>query len=84
MKNAIITAAVLISLLAAHTAAQDRRIYDVEEITVSSGTTWWEIAAEYSPSDMDKREYIFNAKKLNQRTSSDLYVGERVKVMRYE
>ena len=58
--------------------------YAVKEITVTNGRTWWDIASENTPSGMDKREYIFEAKKLNGRSGSDLYAGERIKIMIYE
>jgi hypothetical protein len=54
------------------------------EYTVSPGETMWEIAEEYCPEGMDKREYIYKVEKINNINAGDLSVGQTVTLLTTE
>lgn len=88
MKNKIILAVcaltVTVGLIYAAHGHPSERDCRIETVTVRPGQTLWDIATDNSPDGMSKQRYIFEIKKLNGRTSSDLYAGERIKIMIYE
>ena len=52
------------------------------EYIVKPGDTLWDIASEYAPKNMDKREYIFNIKKDNGLKRSEIYPGMVLEIVR--
>ena len=52
------------------------------EYVVKPGDTLWDIATEYVPKGMDKREYIFNIKKDNGLKRSEIYPGMVLEIVR--
>ncbi len=46
--------------------------------TVSNGETLWSIAKEYTPKNKDVRETIYEIKKINNITNSNLYQGQKI------
>lgn len=52
------------------------------EYVVKPGDTLWEIATEFAPKGMDKREYIFNIKRNNGLERSDIYPGMVLEIVK--
>lgn len=52
----------------------------IETITVRSGDTLWDIARKYNKQG-DIREYIYELKKLNNLSDSDIMTGDELKVV---
>ena len=53
-----------------------------EEIyIVKSGDTLWEIADEFCPEGVDKREWIYEVQTINNIHDSAIYPGQRIKVL---
>ena len=52
------------------------------EYVVKPGDTLWDIAGEYAPKGMDKREYIFNIKRDNGLERSEIYPGMILEIER--
>lgn len=50
------------------------------EIRVASGDTLWAIASEYNYYNKDIREVVYEIKKVNQITSSNIYPGQILKI----
>lgn len=50
-----------------------------KEITVRSGDSLWSIAKKYNPQG-DVRKFIYEIQKVNDLTSSDLFVGKQLKI----
>ena len=53
-------------------------IYEKQVITVHTGDTLWDIAADWSGRDEDIREVILRIQKENKLSGSDLAVGQRL------
>lgn len=52
------------------------------EYIVKPGDTLWEIASEYTPKGVDKREYIFNIKRDNGLERLEIYPGMVLEIVR--
>lgn len=52
-----------------------------ETYIVRRGDTLWEIADQYCPANVDKREWIYEVKCLNGLEDSSIYPGQRLRVM---
>lgn len=52
-----------------------------ETYIVQSGDTLWEIADEFCPIDVDKREWIYEVQTINNIHGSALYPGQRIRVL---
>lgn len=52
------------------------------EYVVQSGDTLWDIAEEYSPNDMDIREYIYNIKEHNGLETLNIHPGMALEIER--
>ncbi len=68
-----------------YNATDDARTFNSHEwetecIRVGSGDTYWGIATDYCPMDMDRRYYIQKVKELNDTTSDYLISGEHIMV----
>lgn len=73
-----------IVILVAFTAAYATTAYGYKEpsyklIEVRSGDTLWGIAKQFNKNS-DIREFIYEIKKINNLTSSDIYAGNIIKV----
>ena len=53
-------------------------IYEKQVVTVHTGDTLWDIAADWSGKEEDIREVILRIQKENKLTGSDLSVGQRL------
>ena len=49
-------------------------------VSVVSGDTLWTISDEYMPSDMDKREAIYEIKSANNMKTSELTPGQTIRI----
>lgn len=60
------------------TVSASPEIYEKQVVTVHTGDTLWDIAADWSGKEEDIREVILRIQKENKLTGSDLYVGQRL------
>ena len=60
------------------TVSASTEIYEKQVITVHTGDTLWDIAAEWGDRDEDVREVILRIQKENNLTGSDLAVGQQL------
>ena len=60
------------------TVSASPEIYEKQVITVHTGDTLWDIAAEWGGRDEDIREVILRIQKENNLTGSDLAVGQQL------
>jgi LysM repeat protein len=60
------------------TVSASPEIYEKQVITVHTGDTLWDIAADWSGKDEDIREVILRIQKENKLSGSDLAVGQRL------
>ncbi|HBX74809.1 MAG TPA: LysM domain-containing protein [Acidaminococcaceae bacterium] len=60
------------------TVSASPEIYEKQVITVHTGDTLWDIAAEWSGKEEDIREVIMRIQKENKLTGSDLAVGQQL------
>ena len=65
MKNIYIIILIFIVIFAIACRASDKPEMYIASYTVKDGDTLWSIAKRYCPNTMDKREYIYKVKKLN-------------------
>ena len=49
---------------------------------VCKGDTLWTIAKDYKADDKDIRQYIYEIKKLNNMTNSNIYEGQTLKIIK--
>lgn len=52
------------------------------QYTVSKGETLWDIAKEFKQDGQDIREYIYEVKKINNMTSSMIYEGQVITIIK--
>ena len=60
------------------TVSASPEIYEKQIITVHTGDTLWDIAAEWGGRDEDSREVILRIQKENKLTGSNLAVGQQL------
>ena len=60
------------------TVSASPEIYEKQVITVHTGDTLWDIAADWSGRDEDIREVILRIQEENKLSGSDLAVGQRL------
>lgn len=60
------------------TVSASPEIYEKQVVTVHTGDTLWDIAADWSGKEEDIREVIMRIQKENKLTGSDLFVGQRL------
>ena len=52
-------------------------------VEIASGDTLWTIAAEYAPEGTDLRQFIYEIRELNDMESSNIMVGQVIRVPMY-
>lgn len=84
-KRFIIAICIILSVIISTTLLVTRRpegktdeVY--KEIIVYPGDTLWDIAVEHFDGSTDVRKVIYNIKKLNEMSSSELSIGQIVKL----
>ena len=60
------------------TVSASQEIYEKQVITVHTGDTLWDIAADWSGKDEDIRDVIVRIRKENNLTGSNLSVGQQL------
>lgn len=82
MKKAIFISCLILLIAIAVNVVADCNKADLQKkiYVVQPDDTLWEIADEYCPKNMDKREYIFNLKKAN---AIDGYIqpGDHIEIL---
>lgn len=69
----------LIALFNISVAKSDEEA-EIIDYTITPGETLWSIAGEYTPNSKDVRETIYEIKKLNNMTDSNIYAGQTIKI----
>lgn len=67
----------MVSISSVYAKKNDSESYRI--LTVSRGDTLWDIAREYRE-NTDIRKYIYEIRKLNNLSSSDIYEGDLLKL----
>lgn len=70
----------LIALFNISIANTDKKEAEIIDYTITPGETLWSIAGEYTPNSKDVRETIYEIKKLNNMTASNIYAGQTIKI----
>lgn len=70
----------LIGLFNISIANTDKKEAEIIDYTITPGETLWSIAGEYTPNSKDVRETIYEIKKLNNMTDSNIYAGQTIKI----
>ena len=70
----------LIGLFNISIANTDKKEAEIIDYTITLGETLWNIAGEYTPNSKDVRETIYEIKKLNNMTDSNIYAGQTIKI----
>lgn len=60
--------------------AKSNKEAEIIDYTITPGETLWSIAGEYTPNSKDVRETIYEIKKLNNMTDSNIYAGQTIKI----
>lgn len=58
------------------------KYYVIEEYTITEGQTLWSISSEYVDNNTDIREYIYKIKELNNLSTSEVYAGQTIKILK--
>lgn len=77
------TVTILVFLLIALfniSVANSNKKTEITSYTVSKGETLWNIAKEYTPSNKDIRQTVYEIKQLNNMTDSTIYPGQTIKI----
>lgn len=87
MKRLLFICAILFVLLIGCKVNHDNKLKaewehnrEVITVVVHNGDTLWDITNEYRPTWMTADEYMYDIKQLNDMTTSNLCVGDRLKV----
>lgn len=67
----------VISLLHTSTAKTESQVIDYQ---IRSGQTLWSIAREYTPSNKDIRQTIYEIEQINDQDLSVIYPGQTIKI----
>lgn len=78
--RAIVIIAFIVFAITSRSISKDKRQY--EEYTVQAGDTLWSIATEYKDEKQDTREYIYEIKKINNMTTSELKANEKITIIK--
>lgn len=70
----------LIGLFNISIANTDKKEAEIIDYTITPGETLWSIAGEYTPNSKDVRETIYEIKKINNMTDSNIYAGQTIKI----
>ena len=70
----------LIGLFNISIANTNKKEAEIIDYTITPGETLWSIAGEYTPNSKDVRETIYEIKKLNNKTDSNIYAGQTIKI----
>lgn len=59
---------------------KNQYIVQTEKITVNNGDTLWNLARRYYDSNTDLRKVIFDIKKINNMSTSDIRPGQQIEI----
>lgn len=80
IRSMAISIFLLIGLFNISIANTDKKEAEIIDYTITPGETLWSIAGEYTPNSKDVRETIYEIKKLNNMTDSNIYAGQTIKI----
>ena len=72
----------LLSILYSTSIARIDKEEETTLYTVNKGDTLWTIAQEYKADNKDRRQYIYELKKINNITNSNIYDGKTLKIIK--
>ena len=72
----------LLSILYSTSIARIDKEEETTLYTVNKGDTLWTIAQEYKADNKDIRQYIYELKKINNITNSNIYDGKTLKIIK--
>ena len=78
--RAIVIITFIVFAITSRSISKDKKQY--EEYTVKAGDTLWNIATEYKDKNKDTREYIYELKKINNMTTSELKANEKITIIK--
>ena len=81
IRSVTIIVFLLITLLSTSIAKTNEEAEILPHI-VCKGDTLWTIAKEYKADDKEIRQYIYELKKLNNMTNSNIYEGQTLKIIK--
>ena len=79
IRSTAIVIFLLIALFNISIAKSDKEAEYID-YTVCKGDTLWTIAEEYKSDNQETREYIYQIKKLNNMTQSNIYENQKIKI----
>jgi len=77
IRSLIVLIFLVISLLHTSTAKTESQVIDYQ---IRSGQTLWSIAREYTPSNKDIRQTIYEIEQINDQDLSVIYPGQTIKI----
>ena len=74
---------IVLIILAHNTLQEERKLDHVEEYTIQSGETLWQIGSKYRPDNMSIQEYVYNLQEYNN-IGSMVYENQIIQILIYE
>lgn len=62
---------------------KEPKVIEIQDYTIQSGETLWNIGTQFRPKTMSIQEYIFNIQKFNN-IDSTIYPEQEIKILIYE
>lgn len=80
--RALLILAFILVALCSKSFAKSNKQQEAEIITytISRGDTLWNIAKEYTPSNKDIRQTIYEIEKLNNMSNASIYEGQQIQI----
>lgn len=63
--------------------AKGNTVEQFEVVYISSGDSLWSVAKDYTPDDMDIREYVYKVAKFNNIDPGAIQTGDKIKMPIY-
>lgn len=72
-----------VCLLLHQCSKKEPKVIEIQDYTIQSGETLWNIGTQFRPKTMSIQEYIFNIQKFNN-IDSTIYPEQEIKILIYE